>query len=181
MSNTPTRVIENPILKDRITFLKTAAETDGELLLMCVELLPGGGIPLHYHSAFTEQFEVVEGQLGVMLNGQHHVLKAGESIFIPLKTNHRFFNTFDVPVTFITEVRPARTFEQSLRVSYGLACDGKTTKQGLPKNLLLLGLHLQLVETYLPAIPFWIQRFGGGMLAFLGRSLGQDKVLQKYL
>lgn len=181
MYNTPSRVIENPVLKDRITFLKTTAETGGEFLLIQVELAPGGGIPVHYHTTFTEKFEVVEGRLDMVVAGQHVVLKAGESVAVPLQTSHRFYNSFDVPVMFIMEARPALTFEQSLRVSYGLARDGKTTAQGIPKNPLLLGLHFQLAETYLPVIPLFVQKAGGGLLAFVGRLLGQDKAFKKYL
>lgn len=176
-----TRVIENPVLKDRITFLKTASETGGEYLLLQVELEPGGSIMLHYHTTFTERFEVLDGQLDLILDGQHLILRAGESALVPLRAKHRFYNASNSPVTFTTEVRPARTFEQSLRVSYGLAADGKTTRHGIAKNPLLLGLHFQLAETYLPGIPLWIQQFGGGLLASLGKLLGQEKTLQKYL
>jgi quercetin dioxygenase-like cupin family protein len=181
MPTTITRVIENPVLKDRITFLKTTAETGGEYLLLQVELASGGSIPLHYHTTFTERFEVLDGQLDLTLDGQHHILKVGESMIVSLRAKHRFYNASDKPVTFTTEVRPARIFEQSLRVSYGLAVDGKTTRHGIAKNPSLLGLHFQLAETYLPVIPLWIQKFGGGLLESLGKLLGQDKVLRKYL
>jgi len=33
----------------------------------------------------------------------------------------------------------------------------------------------------LPGIPLWIQQFGGGLLAALGKLLGHEKTLQKYL
>jgi hypothetical protein len=149
--------------------------------LFRVELAPGGRVLTHYHITFTEKFEVVEGQLKLTLDGQQIALKAGESTIVPLKSTHRFYNASDMPVTFITEVRPARSFEKSLRVSYGLAQDGRTTAQGIARNPLILGLHFQLSETYLPGVPLFIQKAGGGLLAFFARLLGQDKALEKYL
>src|SRR5256885_9458782 len=101
------RVIENPILKDRITFLKTAAETRGEYLLFQVELAPGGGVVRHFHTAFTERFEVIEGELHVDLHSEHIVLGPGQSAHVPLTAVHRFFNPSQQGVTFLTEVRPA--------------------------------------------------------------------------
>lgn len=175
------RVIENPALKDRITILKTAGDTQGAYLLIQVELASGGGVLRHYHTTFTERFEVLSGRLAVMLNDEEIALEAGEAALVPPKAVHRFANTSNAPVVFTTEVRPPRTFEQSLRISYGLAKDGKTMANGIIRNPLLLGLHFQLAETYLPGIPLIVQKAGGGMLAFFGKLLGQDRVLQKYL
>jgi mannose-6-phosphate isomerase-like protein (cupin superfamily) len=118
------RVIENPIIKDRVTFVKTTEETNGEYLLFKLEIAPQGGNVMHYHTTFTEKFEVVEGQLNVMLNGEHRVLEAGQSALVPMMAHHRFFSTSDKPVTAIVEIRPARQFEKSLRIAYGLARDG---------------------------------------------------------
>ena len=39
------RVIENPVIGDRVTFLKTAEETDGEYMLAKVELAPTAATP----------------------------------------------------------------------------------------------------------------------------------------
>ncbi len=38
------RTIENPMIGDRVTFVKTAAETDGEYELVRVVLQPGGAL-----------------------------------------------------------------------------------------------------------------------------------------
>lgn len=57
------RKIFNPIQKDRVTFLKTAGETNGERTLVEVELANGGGVGLRYHKTYSEKFECVEGEL----------------------------------------------------------------------------------------------------------------------
>ena len=67
MTTETTRTIYNPLQRDRVTFLKTAAETSGELMLVEVELAPGGGNPPHYHTSFSERFTPIVGELSVQL------------------------------------------------------------------------------------------------------------------
>ena len=51
------RKIYNPIQKDSVTFLQTAADTDGAYSLVEVELPRGGGVGLHYPKTYSEKFE----------------------------------------------------------------------------------------------------------------------------
>ena len=152
------RVIENPVLGDKITFVKTAGETNGEYLLMKSELSPHGGVTLHYHVTFTETFDVLEGRLHVVVAGEHKLLEGGQSALVPLKAHHRFYSTSDIPVKYLVEIRPARQFEKSLRIAYGLARDGRVTNKGIPSNIWHLALIFQLAETYLPGLPLFIQQ-----------------------
>ncbi len=177
---TQSRVIENHI-KDRITFVKTTEETNGEYLLLKEEVAPHGGTPMHYHVSFTEKFEVLEGQLNIMIAGEHKILKAGQGTFVPLKAHHRVFNTSETPVAYMTEVRPARQFEKALRVDYGLARDGKTNAEAIPTNLWHLALLFQLSESYLPGVPLRIQQGISGVLASIAKRLKKDKEFEKYL
>jgi quercetin dioxygenase-like cupin family protein len=178
---TSSRVIENPIIKDRITFIKTAEDTNGEYLLAKLEVAPGGGNPMHYHTTFTEEFIVIDGQLNVSLNGEEKVLKVGESALIPKMAHHRFYNVTDKYATAMLELRPARNFEKSLRIAYGLARDGKTNKKALPKSIWHLALLFQLGEGYIPGLPLPIQRGMFGTLASIAKLLGKDKELEKYV
>ncbi len=175
------RVIESPILKDRITFLKTTEETQGEYLLFQVELSPGGGVLMHYHTTFTERFEVSEGELTVDLGGKRLRLEAGQSAVASPYAVHRFSNESAGRVTFLAEVRPARQFEKNLRITYGLARDGKTNEKGIPKNLLHLAVSFQLADTYLPGFPAWMQRIPFAPLAIIARLAGVDRALARYL
>jgi hypothetical protein len=76
------------------------------------------------------------------------VLTEGESVFVPLSTAHRFWNSSIEPVVFEVEIRPARSFEKSLRAQFGLVQDGKTTDKAIPKNILELALIYELSESY---------------------------------
>jgi quercetin dioxygenase-like cupin family protein len=177
----PSRVIENPVIKDRITFIKTSEDTNGEYLLAQLEVAPGGGNAMHYHTTFTEKFEVVEGQLNVSLNGEEKVLHVGESAFVPEMAHHRFYNTTDKYAIALVELRPPRNFEKALRIAYRLARDGKTNEKSLPKNFWHLALLFQLGEGYMPGLPLPIQRGLFGVLAGIAKLLGKDKELEKYV
>jgi len=175
------RVIENPVIGDRVTFLETAEETNGEYLLAKVELAPRGGNAMHYHLTFTEAFEVLEGRLNVDLDGRHLVLEPGEKALVPVGSPHRFYSTSDEPVTFTVEMRPARRMEEALRVAYGLARDGKTNAKSVPRNILQLALLYELGESYLVGMPLSVQKAVFGLLAKVARWRGVDKSLEKYL
>ena len=44
------RVFENSIIKDRVMLVESSNETGGAYTLMEVELQPGSGNQLHYHT-----------------------------------------------------------------------------------------------------------------------------------
>lgn len=175
------RVIENPVIKDRFTVLKSTEDTNGEYLLVKLEVAPGGGNILHYHTTFTEKFTVMDGQLSVSLNGEEKTLKVGESALVPKLVLHRFYNTSDQYVTTLVELKPARNFEKAIRILYGLARDGKTNAKSLPKSIWHFGLFIQYSETYLPGLPLPLQRGLFGTLASIAKLLGKDKELGKYV
>jgi mannose-6-phosphate isomerase-like protein (cupin superfamily) len=177
----PKRVIENPVIKDRITVLKSTEDTNGDYLLARLEVAPGGGNELHYHTSFTEKFSVIEGQLNVSLSGEEKVLKVGESAFVPKLAHHRFYNSSDKYVTALVELRPARNFEKAICIGYGLARDGKVTAKAIPKSIWHLALLFQLGESYLPGLPLSVQRGIFGALAGIAKMLRKDKELEKYL
>jgi quercetin dioxygenase-like cupin family protein len=178
---TSSRMIENPVIKDRITFIKTAEDTNGDYLLAKLEVAPGGGNVMHYHTTFTEEFKVIDGQLNVSLNGEEKILKVGDSALVPKMAHHRFYNTTDKYATAMLELRPARNFEKSIRIAYGLARDGKTNEKSLPKSIWHLALLFQLGEGYIPGLPLTIQRGIFGTLAGIAKLLGKDKELEKYV
>jgi quercetin dioxygenase-like cupin family protein len=173
--------IENPAIGDRVTFLETAAATNGAYLRLQVELAAGGGNALHYHLDFTERFEVVDGRLNLDVNGEHLVLQPGQSALAPIGVPHRFYAMADEPVTFVAEVRPAQQFERALRISYGLASDGRVNRKGRPVNPLELAIVFKYVGTYLPGVPLWLQKGTMGILAWLAERVGVEKRLERYV
>ena len=49
---------------------------------------------------------MIIGHLGVVLDGERHVLEAGEQLLIPPGTSHTFWNAGQGELRFITDVRP---------------------------------------------------------------------------
>jgi quercetin dioxygenase-like cupin family protein len=56
------RTIVNPLIKDAVTFLKTAEETGGTESQLLLTLRPGGKNALHYHKS-SETFTALDGEL----------------------------------------------------------------------------------------------------------------------
>lgn len=151
------RTIYNPLQKDTVTFLKTAADTNGEYTLVEVQLADGGGVGLHYHKAFSESFECLEGEVQVRLGKKIHSLKPGQSATAAPNINHLFRNRSGKPCKFRVELRPAsRGFEQSLQIGYGLARDGQCKPNGFPKDKSSLAWLFEISESNLPG---WMSIF----------------------
>src|SRR6185436_1206383 len=145
------RMIYNPIQKDSVYFLKTAADTNNEYTLVEVELADGGGVGLHYHKTYSESFECLEGEVQVQLGKTIHKLQAGQSATAKPNVNHLFRNRSGKTCRFRVELRPAsRGFEQSLQISYGLANDGLCKRNGFPKDKLALAWLFDISESNLP-------------------------------
>ncbi|MFN8291721.1 MAG: cupin domain-containing protein [Chitinophagaceae bacterium] len=151
------RKIYNPIQKDTVTFLKTAADTRGECTLVEVELADGGGVGLHFHKTYSESFECLEGEVQVQLGKTIHRLAPGQSATAAPYIHHLFRNRSGKPCKFRVELRPAsRGFEQSLQIGYGLARDGKCKANGFPKDKLALAWLFDISESNLPG---WMSLF----------------------
>jgi mannose-6-phosphate isomerase-like protein (cupin superfamily) len=183
MTETLPRTIENRLTGERVTFLLTTDETNGECVRIRNTTFAGSqGVVLHYHLTYTETFEVLEGRLDMSVgsNDSHLALAAGSSAFVPLKTAHRFWNSSSEPVVFEVEIRPARNFEKALRAQFGLAADGRTNDRAVPKNPLELSLIYELAESYIAGVPLPLQKGVSGALSSIARRLGYDPEFSQY-
>ena len=146
------RSIENPIVKDRLTFLKTSAETGGAYTSMLLELAPNGYNEPHSHRSFDEVFTVLKGQLGMRLENQTFILEPGETARVKAGATHSFFNpsATEKAVAHVMLDNGNTGMEISLQVAYGLARDGRTTLRGIPKNLYHLACLIHWSDTNLP-------------------------------
>ena len=151
------RKIYNPIQKDSVTFLKTAADTNGECTIVEVTLADGGGVGLHYHKTYAEKFTAAEGEVQVRLGKTFYTLTPGQFATAEPNINHLFRNRSGKPCKFLVELRPAsRGFEQSLQIGYGLARDGQCKPNGFPKDKLALAWLFDISESNLPG---WMSIF----------------------
>jgi mannose-6-phosphate isomerase-like protein (cupin superfamily) len=175
------RTLVNPTHGYTVYIIESHTETNGAYTHVEVTLPPGEGTPLHYHLDFTEEFEALEGTLELQLGKTIIHLQPGDkAALVPTQAHHRFFNPNTTPIKFRAIIRPARNFEATLRITYGLAKEGLCNKKGIPKSLLTLAIVYQISESYLPGLPFFIQKGIFGILAKIARRKGVDKKLEKY-
>jgi quercetin dioxygenase-like cupin family protein len=171
-------VIENPITGERITFLKTTQETNGELLRFEYVLPPGFTIPEHVHPHQEERHEVLSGTLRGRVGGQERDYEEGERVVGPAGVPHAWQNpSSEEELRFVSELRPPLVFETLMETYCGLARDGKTTKQGMPKNPLQLAVLVDETRGmfYSSRVPVAVQEAFlelFGVLASVGRLLG---------
>jgi quercetin dioxygenase-like cupin family protein len=77
---------------DRYNFLATGEETNNAFFQFEAIVPAGGGPPAHIHSREDESFYVVSGSLEMLLGDKTYLAKAGDFVFIPRGTVHRFKN-----------------------------------------------------------------------------------------
>ncbi|MEO8066722.1 MAG: cupin domain-containing protein [Flavobacteriales bacterium] len=146
------RTIVNPVIKDSVTFIQSAEESGGKVTEAEITLSPGGGNPLHYHRSYSETFTALNGELVVGLGKKGtRMLKPGESYTVAPMVIHRFFNAGKEEIKFNVKVTPGQTgLEQSLRIVYGLATDGLTNKDPIPKNLKHMAVVVCMSDMNIP-------------------------------
>jgi quercetin dioxygenase-like cupin family protein len=176
-------VLYNPVLQDRILYLKTAQDTDGELLSLDLFVSPRGGNPLHVHPLQEEYFKAVSGTLGVQIGDEHRCLREGEEAIVPPGTPHRWWNDSDEEEAHVlAELRPALNTETFFETGYGLARDGKTDENNVPSILqqavTLTGINKG--EIYLASPPVAVQKALLAALAPVGRLLGYKDHYPRY-
>lgn len=148
------RTIVNPIIKDTVTFLQTSEESGGNVTEAEITLMPGGGNPLHYHKTYSETFTAIKGELGLKLGKKKtKILKEGETFTVEPSSIHGFYNPTDKEITFNVKCKPGHTgFENSLRIIYGLASDGLTDKNTIPKSIKHKAIVVCMSDMNLPGL-----------------------------
>jgi quercetin dioxygenase-like cupin family protein len=179
-------LIENPVTGERITFLKTTQETNGELLRYEWVLPPGFAIPEHFHPHQEERHEVLSGTLRGRVGGQERDYAEGERVVGPVGVPHAWRNSSsEEELRIISEIRPPLVFETLIETSSGLSRDGKTTKQGIPKNPLQLAVLVDETRGmfYFTRPPVSVQRAFLALFAVVasvGRQLGYKASYPEY-
>ncbi len=171
------QTLVNPASGERITFRTTAAESDGELVAIDLELPPGGRVPggLHLHPLQEERFEVVEGRMRFRLNRDRVVADTGEVVVVPPGVPHDFANQGDRVALVRVEIRPALKMEQLFETAVALADEGRTMLGGIPRPLELALFTREFEQEVQAAFPpRWVQRLALAPLAWLARRRGRD-------
>jgi quercetin dioxygenase-like cupin family protein len=171
----------NPVQQDYVTFLETCRESNGKRTHGRLEVAPGGKVNPHYHSTFSETFEVLAGTLTLQMgHGPRLTLQAGERITVPPDTLHAWSNPSAETVVCDVILEPGHEgFEKALQAGYGLAADGLTHANGMPKSIWHLALLVVMAESKMGG---GLRLLNGvfGLLARFARALGKHKDFEKY-
>jgi len=120
------------------------------------------------------------------VGGQERDYREGERVVGPAGVPHAWQNpSSNEEVRFVSEIRPPLVFETLFETYCGLARDGKTTKQGIPKNPLQLAVLADETRGmfYSTRVPVAVQEAFLALfavLAFVGRRLGYKARYPEY-
>jgi mannose-6-phosphate isomerase-like protein (cupin superfamily) len=174
------QVIENPVSGEKITFVKTAADTNGELLVIDLELSPDGAVPgLHVHPSQEERFEVVSGRMKFRKGMKSVEAEAGDVVTVEPGTAHKFQNAGDETAKVRVEIRPAMKMEELFETAVELAEEGRTNKKGMPKPLDFALFAKEFRNEVVGAFPpVWVQRATLAPLAAFAERRGHGRRYQ---
>jgi quercetin dioxygenase-like cupin family protein len=118
--------IENPLTGERIIFVRTAADTGGEVLeLEARWTRKGMRTPEHVHPEMEERFEVLSGEARLRIAGAERGAKLGQVVTVPPGTRHVAWNPGDREARLRLEFRPALRWEDFVERLFTLAREGR--------------------------------------------------------
>jgi quercetin dioxygenase-like cupin family protein len=168
-------VLVHPDTGQEFRFVRTAADTGGELLVLETVLPAGGGEPPpHYHPFQHERFTVLDGHADVLVDGERRRVTARDVVEVPPGAVHEMSGD----ATLRWEVWPALRTEAFFETFVGLAQERRTNGNGMPGPLqLAVFAHEFRDELRIAALPWALQRPLLALLARAGRLLGRPATL----
>jgi len=167
-------VIENPVTGEKVVFLQTGAETDGELLQLDLFVKPGGfAAAEHVHPHQAERFVVKSGSITLRIGGREQQLTAGSDVTVPSATPHIWGNSGAKDVHAVIEFRPAGRFDRYITSLFALAQAGKTSAKGMVNPIRYAVIDREYSDVlYVTNPPRAVQQVVFALLYPLGRLLG---------
>lgn len=166
--------IENPRTGQRMVFLQTGTETNGELLrIECFNPATAIDEPEHCHPCQASRAEVISGALRFRVRGEIQEVGAGESHMIPAGVAHSFGNYGNVEAHWIAEFRPAMRTDAFFESLFDLAGRDKLNERGMPSLLqLAVSVPAFAQEIRVTRPPWPIQRALFALLGPIARLRG---------
>jgi quercetin dioxygenase-like cupin family protein len=173
-------VTENPFTGEKVIFLRTSEDTNGELLRFEYVLPPRFSIPEHVHPRQEERHEVLSGILRGRVGGREQGFGEGELAIGPPGLPHAWRNpSEDEELRIVSELRPALHMEALLEVGFEIAQDLKSDKKGIPKHLLRMMVLANEAKNdlYFTGAPKPVRKAFSALLAalaYVGGRLGYE-------
>jgi quercetin dioxygenase-like cupin family protein len=142
-------MVEDPVLRQRLSFSRTTDPGGTEVLHVEVWLDPGGGVTPHVHPGMEERFEVVSGQPSFLSGRRWRTAGPGETVVVPAGTRHAYRNRSDEVAHMVCHARPPSTLQEFLEEAVALGSAGKiATRWALPTSFGALREALAMAERH---------------------------------
>ncbi len=128
---------------------------------------PGGSVPTHLHKESDEPFEVLEGELTLIVAGKTVVIRAGETITIPHMVPHSLHNKSNAEVRCRVSYTPAADQSKFFQVLIFLK---ENSIEGMGAMFRTMYICDQLGYREFSTVT-------GGMKAFMGLMMGCFRLL----
>lgn len=175
------QILENPVQKERFTFLSTGAESGGDLVRARLVIEPGGAISMpHVHPHQEERWEIRAGRGRFRLGSEERLAGAGETVIAPAGTPHSLANAGPGELSMVLELRPALRSDVLFETICDLAARGAFDTKGRLRPLWALTVGREFRgEVALPHVPLGLQRAFLAMAAPVVRLAGYDRRLAR--
>lgn len=122
MKSSSPKEIVNLSTGERIVFLRTAEETNGELLEMDDFWADAGHrTPAHIHPEVEERWEVIAGKVRFEVGGIAQMAAPGDMIVAPPGTPHSACSVASEPAHLRIQMRPALRWQEFVERLFALA------------------------------------------------------------
>jgi len=167
-------VVENPRRLERVTFLTTAAESDGKVLELRAEARPTPNRPpMHVHARQQETFVVESGRLSYSIDAREGTAEAGDTLVVPAGAPHTWWNDGPGVVVVRGRLEPAGRFETFVETIYGLTASGRVNSKGIPNPLQAAVVFQEFRDDWVPVfLPWPVRKVVFPVLALIGRLAG---------
>jgi quercetin dioxygenase-like cupin family protein len=157
-----------------LRFLKTAADTGGELLEMEATYEKSRARPPeHFHPRQVEHFEILEGTMHARIGGEDRELRTGDTVEIEAGVPHSMWNEGPGTARTLWQTRPALRTEDFFESLFRLARDG-AAEGGKPGALRTAVFASEFRDEFRTTSPGpMAQVLAIGVLAPIGRLLGR--------
>jgi quercetin dioxygenase-like cupin family protein len=174
------RLIEDPVLRQRMSFERTTGQDGEDVLLVEMWVDPGGGVTPHVHPTMEERFKVLSGNPSFLAGRKWQTASPGDTVVVPAGVRHAFRNRGTETAHVVCEARPPQSLQEFLEEAAALGRAGKITRRALPKSpgvlleaAVMAERHRDMVVLHFPPMPPpSVQRLIFPFLARLGRRRG---------
>jgi len=130
--------LENASTRERIVFLRTSADTGGELLEMenVWTRAEHRTVP-HVHPGMEETWEVLSGRAGFRIGGEEHSAGPGESVVAAPGVAHHAWNESGGETRLRITMRPALRWEEFVVAAFADPASAVELLREFPEEIAL--------------------------------------------